>query len=288
MRRIQASILCVLIVGMASCGRFGNDGPAADSSVRIVCVSKQLNEILFALGAGGNIVGVDLSSTYPPEIASLPTVGYHRLLSAEGITSLHPTVVIHDGNVAPEAVLNQLKEVGIPLREYRAEPTIGATKDLMKTLGREFHAEGRADTLCAELDRDLDSAAARLHSVTTTPRVLILHFGRVINNYLVMGRRGTASALLTLAGGVNATDATEGMKPLSAELVAGANPDVLLITDFGYDRLSGIDAAKQLPGVALTAAAKNNRIYRVEEHDLVYFGPRTGKIVMQLMDLIHQ
>jgi iron complex transport system substrate-binding protein len=110
----------------------------------------------------------------------------------------------------------------------------------------------------------------------------------VVNNYLVMGQRGTASRLLELAGGINAVDATEDMKPMSAEIVASSRPDVILITDFGYDRLSGLDAAKQLPGVALTAAAKNNKIFRVEEHDLVYFGPRTGEIVMNLMQVIHR
>jgi len=288
MKPAALTVALVLACVLSSCDRFRSGPTPQAQGERIVCVSKQLTEMLFDLGAGGHIVGVDLSSTYPPEATKLPTVGYHRLLSAEGITSLHPTVVFHDGNVAPDAVLKQLTEVGIPIREFRADNTIEGTKGLMKTLGDEFHVPSRADSLCRILDEDLYSAQQKRSQYTTIPRVLILHFGRVVNNYLVIGQRGTASLLLDWAGARNAVDAPEGMKPLSAELVAASRPDVILLTDFGYDRLGSVDAAKQLPGVALTAAARNNKIYRIEEHDIVYFGPRTGKIVLDLMDLVHR
>ena len=74
----------------------------------------------------------------------------------------------------------------------------------------------------------------------------------------------------------------------SPEVVAKANPDVILMTEFGYDRLGGsLDQIKALPGVATSNAAKNNRIYRVEEHDLMYFNPDTGANVAKLATLIH-
>src|ERR671921_165289 len=98
----------ILIVAVAfflfSCGRFASkkEGSGKD---RIVCVSKQLTELMFALHQGDKIVGVDLSSTYPLEATKLTTVGYHRMLSAEGIISLEPTVVIHQGDIAPPNVM---------------------------------------------------------------------------------------------------------------------------------------------------------------------------------------
>jgi iron complex transport system substrate-binding protein len=76
------------------------------------------------------------------------------------------------------------------------------------------------------------------------------------------------------------------MMQLSAEVIAKADPDVILLTDFGYDKLGSLDQIKTLPGVAGTKAAKNNRIFRVEEHDMVYVGPRTGEIVSNLQSLI--
>ena len=60
------------------------------------------------------------------------------------------------------------------------------------------------------------------------------------------------------------------------------------MTDFGYDRLGNAEKLATLPGIALTPAGKNKKIYRIEEHDLIYLGPRTGENVQMLMKLIHQ
>ena len=69
--------------------------------------------------------------------------------------------------------------------------------------------------------------------------------------------------MIEIAGGVNATDTTS-FKMLSAESIVKSQPDVILATDFGYDRLGSPDKLVKLPGISLTPAAKNNRIYRIE------------------------
>lgn len=75
----------------------------------------------------------------------------------------------------------------------------------------------------------------------------------------------------------------------SPEIVAQANPDVILVTDYGFDRAGGsLDQIKALPGVATSNAAKNNRIYRIEENELLYFGPRTGENIEKVAAVIHQ
>ena len=118
--------------------------------------------------------------------------------------------------------------------------------------------------------------------------MLIIHFGQQRNQYFVMGTRGTADAMLKLAGGTNAAD-TSSFRDLSPEVIAREQPDVILATDFGWDRLGGsIEKFKELPGIALTPAAKNGKLYRIEEHDLVYFGPRTGENVLLIAGLIHK
>ena len=66
------------------------------------------------------------------------------------------------------------------------------------------------------------------------------------------------------------------------------NPQVILMTEYGFDRLGSADQAKTLPGVAETDAGKNDRIYRVSEHELMYFGPDTGENILKLSKLIHQ
>jgi iron complex transport system substrate-binding protein len=80
-----------------------------------------------------------------------------------------------------------------------------------------------------------------------------------------------------------------GMKRMaSPEIIAKSNPEVILMTEYGFDRLGSMDQAKTLPGVAETDAARHNRIYRVPEHELMYYGPNTGENIIQLAKLIHQ
>lgn len=266
--------------------RFGNKSNNTGKD-RIVCVSKQLTELLFALHQGDKIVGVDLSSTYPPEVASRTTVGYHRLLNAEGIISLDPTVVVHQGDVAPPNVMPQLEQVGIPIKIYPAANSIDSTKILLGLLAKEFGEDTAAKRLIAKLDSDLARADSLVRTFPNKPRVLILHFGRQRNQYFVMGTRGAANEMIRLAGGVNAAD-TSSFRNLSPEAILKTQPDVILATDFGYDRLGSKEKFADLPGIALTPAFKNGKIYRVEEHDLVYFGPRSGEVILDFARIIHQ
>ncbi len=282
--------IAILSVAFTACGRFSNKDEKQEQQVRIVCVSKQYNEIIYALGAQQNLVAVDLSSTYPDAIKKLPTVGYHRMLSAEGIISMKPTLVMHDDNVGPDNVMRQLEQLKIPMKTFSKGETIEDTKALFREMGDYFGRKTQADSLCNVLDADMKAAvtAKQKLGTDTMVKVVVIHFGRINNNYLVMSKHSLTTQLLSMAGAQNPIDSEKGMMPLSAEAVAKADPDIILVTDYGYDRLGSMDAVKGLPGVAATKAAKNNRIYRVEEHDMVYFGPRTGKNIIDLINLIHQ
>jgi iron complex transport system substrate-binding protein len=277
------TIACALL--LAGC-RFANQ-EQGEHRQRLVSLSKQYSEIIFALGAEKDLIAVDLSSTYPPGIKSLPTVGYHRALSAEGIISVKPTLILHDNNVGPEHVMRQLEQLKIPMKVFEAKgDDVPSAKQLVAEMGAWFHQEARARSLNEKLDADM--AKATRVSWTVKPKVMVIHFGRAMNVYLTMTRASIAGRMIEWAGGEMAVQGERGMVQLSPEVVAQADPDVLLLTDFGYDRLGTKDAvAGALPGVATTRAVKAGRVYRVEEHDLVYIGPRTGENVLKLQELIH-
>ncbi|MBF98101.1 MAG: ABC transporter substrate-binding protein [Owenweeksia sp.] len=285
-------------MALSACGRFANEentlsatGEKTDTTgQRIICLAKQYNEIMYALGAEKNLVAVDLSSTYPPEIRELTTVGYHRALSAEGILSMKPDLIIHDNNVGPEHVMRQLEELKIPMKTFGDyEQDIAGTQKLMREMGAYFGKEDKAEELSNRLEKDMDKALEGRKAYSDTPKVVVIHFGRASNIYLTVTRASTAGKMIEWAGGEIAIDGERGMRHLSSpELIAQANPDVILLTDFGYDRLGSQQKIEELPGVSGTNAARNERIYRVEEHDLIYLGPRTGKNVLKLRELIHR
>jgi iron complex transport system substrate-binding protein len=278
----------------AGCSRFHN-APATSQGERYVVISPIYNEIIWALGAQDTVVGIDLSTTYPPEVKKVQTVGYHRALSAESILSLHPTTIIHDNNIGPPQVVQQLQQLNMPMKTFTAKnDSFDGTKALIREMGAYFHKEARAEELCNTLDAQRTASLENVKHYSGHPRVAVIHFGRASNVYLVVGKGGGGdgggvSQMVELAGGQMAIESQRMQRMESPEIIAKANPDVILITDYGYDRLGGsVDQIKALPGVATSNAARNNHIYRIEENVLNYFGPRSGENITKVAAIIHQ
>src|SRR5690348_9944297 len=147
--RARASLLLLAVV-LGACGR-----TSTRSGERVVCVSKQINEFLYDIHAESVLVARDLTSIYPPQITKLPSVGYHRALSAEGIISMRPTMLLTDGNLGPEGVVAQVKKVGIPVVVMEPGSTPDSARLLMMRLGRVFHHERQADSVIAQWNRGM-------------------------------------------------------------------------------------------------------------------------------------
>ena len=287
MKKIQL-ILCITMI-LSGCGRFGKKEMEGKKDLRIVCVSKHLTEMMFALGKGHDIVACDLTSTYPDSAKLLTTVGYHRALNPEGIVSMKPDLVIHSNDIGPANVLPQLKKLGLSIKTFGTANTFDSAKLVLHELGHFFGAAEKADSIIAKMDADMLKVMQLKSTIKDTPSLLIIHYGQANNNFFVMsGRNSAGDKMIKSACAKSAVYDAKGARQLSAEAIAAANPDIIIATNFGFDKMGGtIEKFKMVPGVGLTNAAKNNRIYRFEEHDLVYFGPRTGENVLKLMNLIH-
>lgn len=268
-----------MLVFSGGCARTGARG-----GERVVCVSKQINEFMYDIHAESVLVARDLTSIYPPQIRSLPSVGYHRALSAEGIISMRPTMLLTDGNLGPDAVLTQVRKVGIPVVTLHPGSTPDSAMALMTTLGARFGKQGTADSVVAAWRSAMSAALAdsAAESRGKQPRVLVMHFGQIFNDYLAVKRGTPADRIIEWAGGVNAVDSVGGMMRLTPELIAKAAPDVIIATDVGFDRLGSAEKFAALPGVALTPAGKTGRVYRIDESEVMYFTPRTPETLRKV------
>ena len=284
-------ILLTASLFLFSCDRFRNKEIDGTKDMRIVCLSKQLTEMVFALGKGHDIVAVDLSSTYPDSAKLLKTVGYHRALSPESIIAMNPDLVIHSNDIGPENVLPQITKAGLNIHAFGGANTIDSARLLLKELGKFFGVEKKADTIINKMNEGLARAADSLKalSIKDSLKVMIIHFGLRNNNYFVMtGRNGVGDKMIRLAGCTPATYDGKGAREMSPEAVALANPDIIIATDYGYDKMGSMDKfIANVPGVALTNAGKNKRVVRFEEHDIIYFGPRSGDNIIQLIHDLH-
>lgn len=282
-RAARVALATIASLVLACGGRGERTGP------RVVGVSKQINEYLYEIGAESVLVARDLTSIYPPAIRSLPSVGYHRALSAEGIISMRPTMLLTDGNLGPDAVVEQVKKVGIPVVVMTPGSTVDSAQALMAQLGERFNRKAAADSVIAQWKRDMDAAIAdsARWAGAPRPRVLVMHFGQLNNSYLALKRGSAADRIINWAGGVNAVDSVGGMMRLTPELIARAAPDVIIATDVGFDRVGSAAKFATLPGVALTPAAKSGRVYRVDETEVMYFGPRTPASIRKIAGWLH-
>ena len=177
-------------------------------------------------------------------------MGYHRALSAEGIISLRPTLFLTDGNVGPDGVLEQVRSVGIPVHVMEPGSTVESAQELLARLGERFGREEAADSVLAAWREGMERVRADTAGCPdgSRPRVLLMHFGQLINNYLAVNRGSAADRMIRWAGGENAIDSIGGMTRLTPELIARAAPDVIVATDVGFDRLGSAEEFAPSPG----------------------------------------
>jgi iron complex transport system substrate-binding protein len=248
---------------------------------RLVVAGGSTTETLFALGVGDRIVAVDTSSFYPQaETAKLPKIGYHRALSSEGILSLRPDAVLVSNEAGPPAALAQVRRAGVHVEVIPAEPSVAGAVHRLRHLAGLFDKKARGEELVARVEADLEAARKVVAARARRPRVLSL-YTRGPGTILVGGTTTPAAEMIGLAGGDSVVP-FEGWKPMVAEAVATANPDIVVVTTRGLQSIGGMDALFALPGVPLSRAGKEKRVVVMEDLLFSGFGPRLGQAVLEL------
>ncbi|GAA6751886.1 hemin ABC transporter substrate-binding protein [Thermus antranikianii] len=250
---------------------------------RVVSLDGITTEILFALGVGDRVVGRDDSSYYPPEVLRLPSVGYQFRLSAEGILSLRPTLVIGREDLRPPQVVEQLRAAGVAVVLVPTEATVEGAKRKIRTVAQAVGRSQRGEELVRSLERDL--LALRAFQAQQAPkgrlRGLFLYV-RGTRTTFVCGEGSTPVGMMELAGLENAARGIRECKPMTAESVVAARPDVIVVFKKGLDSVGGLNGLLGLPGVAQTPAGQRRRVVAMDDLYLGSFGPRAGKAALDL------
>ena len=255
----------------------GLDAASLDPS-RVVVLGGPVTETVYALGLGGAVVGADRSSLHPADVLGKPRLNYFRQTSAEGVLSLDPTLVLATAEAGPPGVLDQVRAAGVPTVVVPSPETVVGAEARVRFLGRALGREAQADSVVEQMRRQLEEARALRPAAP--PRALFV-YARGAGLVQVMGTGTAASLVLGLAGAENAAD-VEGTAPLTAEAVAAARPDVVVIPARGLESLGGPDGLFAQPGLAQTPAGRNRRVVAVDDALLLGLGPRLGEGVAEL------
>ena len=264
----------------------GNEVVIEDST-RVATLGGVFTETAYALGAQEQVVAVDASSFHPPEaLAEKPNFGYYRFLSAEPVLAQQPSLIIGNEETGPPEVVAQLRDAGIPILLVPDGNDVQAARDLIDTLGRVFGREEAAAELIAQLDADVAAAEALVAQATTEPLVLFV-LQPPEAPMLVAGGDTAAGSMIELAGGRNVYPGFAGYIPMTPEGIVESAPEIILTTDASIERLGGLDAFLEAPGVGQTPAAGEGRIVAMDDLYLLGFGPRTGLAIADLARLLH-
>lgn len=250
------------------------------SNNKIVTLSGGITEIVSALGHEKEIVGTDVTSTFPETLkATAKDLGHVRSMTIEPIMAVSPTLILaSDKDINPE-LLGKIKSSGIKVEVFNQEYTVEGTKKLIEQV-----AKAVGNTEYQKLNDKIDADLKQVQPIAKKPKVLFIYARG--NMLMVAGKNTPMASLIRLAGGENAVNDFEDFKPLTPEAVVKANPDVLFFFSTGLQGAGGNEGALKMPGVSQTNAGKNKKIIAMDGGLVSGFGPRLGEAAVRLNKLL--
>lgn len=257
----------------------------ADTS-RLVSIGGSLTEIIYELGAEGQLIARDQTAIYPEAVNALPDVGYMRQLAPEGVLSVSPTaLLVIEGSGPPEA-LEVLSHAGV---EYQTIPEAYSAEGVLvkvRGIGTVLGIEAEAEALAQKLEGEFAALKARTDAITAPKKVLFVLSSQ--GGQIQASGTGTAAdGIIELAGAENVITEYQGYRPLSEEAITAAAPDAIVMMDRGGDHAATDAELLANPAIALTPAGQNKAIYRLDGAYLLGFGPRTAAAAGDLADLLY-
>jgi iron complex transport system substrate-binding protein len=269
-KKLAVSVTALAALALVAAGQL----PAR----RIVSMVPALTEMLFAIGAGPQVVAVSSYDEFPPEVQSLPRVGALLDPDVERILALRPDLVVSYGSQTD--LQGQLDRARIPVFGYWHAGLEGMFQTIA-ALGTATGHQADADRLARRLGAELDAVRARVRG-RPRPRTLLV-FERdpvTLRGIYVSGGRGFLHEMLDIAGGENvfADVLREAVQP-SQEMLLTRAPDVIIeVRATGL--LAAADAAEERKvwaQLASVPAVRTRRIYFLTGAHLVVPGPRVGQ-----------
>lgn len=255
---------------------------------RIITLSSALTETTYALGFGGQIVATDVTSEYPPYMRDVPKVSRNRDLSVEGLMKYRPGVVLAPENDISGSVLNQLKKAGVNLVSIRQQFSVSGAQRFIREVASALGVAASGEELAKQTAARIKAVRQKIEAANHKPLKVLFIYARGAGLMSVAGKGSNMDAMITLAGARNAVQEFADFKPYSTEALIKANPDVLLLFDFGASSLGGKAAILNMPGIALTNAGKQKRVVEVDGPLMVNFSSRLPEAVADLYTKLYE
>ncbi|PDV99232.1 ABC transporter substrate-binding protein [Candidatus Chloroploca asiatica] len=242
---------------------------------RIVSLAPSVTELLFAVGAGPQVVGVTTFCNYPPEADSLPEIGGFSAssISLEVIVGLQPDLVIA-GSARQQAVAEQLEQLGVPVVIF-APASFEAVYASILRVGALTGHNDEAEQVVASMQARI---AAVLEAIPDDGGPTV--YWEVIDDpMMTTGPNTFIGQMITLVGATNIfADTNEDYPTVSPETVFARDPQVILGPDSHGEFLT-VAAISERPGWADLQAVRDGRVYTLDGNIVSRPGPRLADAV---------
>ena len=250
---------------------------------------------VFGLGLGDSVVGRDTSTSFEGA-ADLPLVTQNgHELNAEAILELAPSVIITDSSIGPWDVVLQMREAGIPVIVTTSQRNLDNVGDIVTMVAQGLGVPEAGTALTERVNAEIAGEIAQIAAVAPAdpadrPRILFLYVRGNAGVYYIFGEESGADTLIEALGGVDVAGEIGwvGMRPMTAEALVDAQPDILLMMTKGLESVDGVDGLlERIPAVAETPAGQNRRIVDMSDYQIMSFGPRTAQVLDALARAIY-
>ncbi|XSG82211.1 MAG: heme/hemin ABC transporter substrate-binding protein [Methyloligella sp. ZOD6] len=259
------------------------DSVEVDDTSRIISIGGDVTEILYALDKQDQIIAVDTTSQYPANaLQEKDDVGYMRALSAEGVLSLNPSVIIASAGSGPPEVVKLLKSSSVPYVEVSDETSPEAVADKVRFVAHVVGEDEAGEKIAHGVEEDFAVLAEQREKIETPVRALFIlsvNDGRAS----VAGTGTGADAIIKLAGAENAAGSLTGYKPVVNEAAMELAPDAIITMQHGGPASNSLEQIKGVKGLDTTPAVKQDRVIGMDGLYLLGFGPRASKAARDLM-----
>ncbi|TCV96196.1 iron complex transport system substrate-binding protein [Luteibacter rhizovicinus] len=264
---------CLVVASMAA--------TTVSAATRFVSLGGDITETVYALHAEDGLLATDTTSQWPDAAARLPKVGYLRQLSAEGVLSLHPQLILATHDAGPATAVAQLRDAGVRMELLPVSRTPADVTAKILAIGKVLGRETEAAALARDVDVRFAALAKSVAAMPRHPRAIFL-MSTGSGSPMAAGRDTAADRALALAGGHNAIDSFAGYKAVSPEAMVALAPDVIVLMHEREEDVGGVDGVLAMPGIAQTPAGRARRIVFVDGQALLGFGPRTAETAQAL------
>jgi iron complex transport system substrate-binding protein len=253
---------------------------------RIISIAPSNTEILFALGAGKQLVGREEMSDYPAEAKDVASIGsVFQKLNTEAIVALKPDLILAAEINSPEQV-KALEDLNLAVYYLQNPETFDELYANLETVGKLTGRSAEAAQLNESLKARYDAVMQKLSQAKDAPTVFYEIDATDPTKPYTSGPGTFIDLVITLAGGKNiGGELKDAFAQISSEELVKQNPDIIVLGDALYGVTP--ESVAQRPGWTALSAVKNNQVFPFDDNLISRPGPRLVDGLEQMAQLVH-